>query len=317
MNKESAAEGWIKAAEELPEEGTTVLVYLGSDAITLGLHFEGKWKTAVALWDSAIRGDADVLFWRHLPWPSTEMLTPSDAGGVSASEVRSPIRPAAFGGGCCRRQAAEIDVRARVGTDGTGAENSAGGSEEDDIVGRPYLPSADNSHVMNVSNASALNVSNASALRSPAMLDNVSTIRRALEHSFSIGSDDLFAGYPEASSVRCFDASFVDYDLDDLGAQADAVDSYDDFEAFLVNLLRSSQANRSRYRDAPVWPFLDALLWCLEEFDHYFYGRAPRIPGRPSWKLLGQLLFIALFRDTPEANRWMEDASLISADLRM
>lgn len=309
MSKGAAAEEWIKAAEELPDEGTTVLVYLDRGAVTLGLHLEGKWETAVPPCDSSIRDDADVLFWRHLPWPSAEVLTSSDASGVSASEVRSPVRSPVVEGPSCCSQAAEVDVRARVGTDGTRAENLASGSEGGDIVGRPELPSTDGSRVINVSDASAL--------QSPAMLGDVSTVMRAVEHSFSTGSDDLFAGYPEASSVRCFDASFVDYDLSDLGVQADAIDSYDEFEAFLVNLLRSSQVNRSRYRDAPVWHFVDALLWCLEEFDHYFYGRASRIPGRPSWKLLGQLLFIALFRDTPEANRWMEDASLISADLRM
>lgn len=291
MSKGAAAEEWIKAAEELPDEGTTVLVYLDRGAVTLGLHLEGKWETAVAPYDSSIRDDADVLFWRHLPWPSAEMLTHVVEGA------------------CCCSQAVKVDVRARFGTDGTRDENLAGGSKGGHIVGCPELPSTDDSRVMNGSNASAL--------RSPVLPENVSTVRRAVEHSFSTGSDDLFGGYPDASSVRCFDACFVDYDLSDLGAQADAVDSYDDFEAFLVNLLRSSRVNRSRYRDAPVWPFVDALLWCLEEFDHYFYGRAPRIPGRPSWKLLGQLLFIALFRDTPEANRWMEDASLLSADLRM
>jgi hypothetical protein len=172
--KEAAAEDWINVAEELPEEGITVLVYLNRDAVILGHYVEGKWETAMAPWDSAIRVDADVLYWRHLPWPSTEFLPPSGAGGVSASEVRSPVRPAVVGGVYCRRQAAGIDVRARVGTDGTRAENSAGRPEEADIVGRPDLPSADGSCVMNVSSASAL--------RSPAMLDNVSTIRHAVEH---------------------------------------------------------------------------------------------------------------------------------------
>jgi hypothetical protein len=229
MIKGAAAEEWIKAAEELPDEGTTVLVHLDCGAVTLGPHLEGKWETAVAPYDSSIRDDADVLFWRRLPWPSAETLTPSDA---------------VVAGACCCSQAAKVDVRARFGTDGTKDENLAGGSVGGDLAGRPELTSTDGSRVMTVSDASAL--------RSPVLLENVITVRRAVEHSFSTGSDDLFAGYPEASSVRCFDASFIDYDLSDLGAQADAVDSYDEFEAFLVNLLRSSQVNRSRYRDAPV-----------------------------------------------------------------
>jgi hypothetical protein len=251
-----------------------------------------------------------VLFWRRLPSPSTEMLMPPDAGGVAASEATSPARPAADENGCCRRQAAKIDVRARIIADGARTGNLAGDSGEGNIGDRPELPSSAGSRVTDIDTASAL--------RFAAVIDKAFNFRDVVEHTFSIGGDDLFAGYPDSSAVRHFDASFVDYDLGDLGAQADAVDSYDDFEAFLVNLLRSSQVNRSRYRDAPIWPFLDAILWCLEDFDHYFYWREPKIPRRPSWRLLGQLLFIALFRDTPEANRWVEECtSITSVDLKM
>jgi hypothetical protein len=41
-------EDWIRAAAGLPEERTTVLVYLDCEAVTLGVYAKGEWKVAGA-----------------------------------------------------------------------------------------------------------------------------------------------------------------------------------------------------------------------------------------------------------------------------
>ena len=133
MNKETSAEDWVDADEELPEEGTTVLVYLDCDAVTLGVCFDDEWETTESPWDSAISEDADVLFWRHLPWPSAEMLTPSGTDSVSVTTAHSSCKlvvvrsdPAAT--------AAETNVREHFSKDGMGTEKVAGSSEGGEIV---------------------------------------------------------------------------------------------------------------------------------------------------------------------------------------
>src|ERR687886_604979 len=95
MSKGAMSADWIRAAAGLPEERTTVLVYLDCDAVTLGVYLKGEWNVARPPWDSAVNEDADVLFWRRLPSPSTEMLTPPASGGVAASENCSLVRSAA------------------------------------------------------------------------------------------------------------------------------------------------------------------------------------------------------------------------------
>lgn len=65
-------EDWLDVRRELPEEETTVLVYLDCDHVTLGIMLDGAWETTVAPWESPPGDCVEVLYWRPLPWPPAE-----------------------------------------------------------------------------------------------------------------------------------------------------------------------------------------------------------------------------------------------------
>lgn len=62
-------QGWVDASKELPEEDTTLLVYLECDYVTLGIYLDGRWHWAAAPWDATECDGSQVLFWMELPAP--------------------------------------------------------------------------------------------------------------------------------------------------------------------------------------------------------------------------------------------------------
>jgi hypothetical protein len=105
----------------------------------------------------------------------------------------------------------------------------------------------------------------------------------------------------DVHSLRVFDAAMLDCTLSELGDRAEAVETRNDFEDFLAHLLRSTDAGSRRYRGVPVWPLIDALLWCVEDFECYRRPEDGDAEERPTWRLVARLLFMGLFRGTPEA----------------
>jgi hypothetical protein len=49
---------------------------------------------------------------------------------------------------------------------------------------------------------------------------------------------------------------------------------------------------------------------CVQTLDYYFQGRAADAPEYPTWQLLSQILFLGLFRGTPEAAAWLEQHAI-------
>jgi hypothetical protein len=112
--------------------------------------------------------------------------------------------------------------------------------------------------------------------------------------------------YPDVHALRVFDADIVDRTLAELGDRAGVVTTRRDFADFLAHLLRSTDVGARHYRGVPVWPLIDALLWCVEDFDYYFQARAVAAPEHPTWQLFAQILFLGLFRGSPEVAAWLE-----------
>jgi hypothetical protein len=106
----------------------------------------------------------------------------------------------------------------------------------------------------------------------------------------------------DVHSLRVFEAGMPDCTLGELGDRAEAVGTRGDFEDFLAHLLRSTDAGGRRYRGVPVWPLVDALLWCVEDFECYRRPGDGEAEERPTWGLVARLLFMGLFRGTPEAD---------------
>jgi hypothetical protein len=110
--------------------------------------------------------------------------------------------------------------------------------------------------------------------------------------------------FPDVHALRVFDAGMLDCTLDELGDRAEAVGTRGDFEDFLAQLLRSTDAGQRRYRGVPVWPLADALppfsgAWKTSSATaaRRTWGRRRVRPGG----LIARLLFMELFRGTPEA----------------
>ena len=55
---------WISAAEELPDDDTTVLIALDDGEVWTGYHDAGEW-----LYVSGDQMEATVTHWQHLPEP--------------------------------------------------------------------------------------------------------------------------------------------------------------------------------------------------------------------------------------------------------
>lgn len=90
-----------------------------------------------------------------------------------------------------------------------------------------------------------------------------------------------------------------------MATQVEGVDSLWGLTEFVGRLLVNCESNSSRYAGYPVWPFLDAVAWCLDDLEHYFDCRDEQMPEEPDWRLLARILFAALYRDTPEFETWL------------
>lgn len=95
----------------------------------------------------------------------------------------------------------------------------------------------------------------------------------------------------------------------EMAAQAHAVGSLPALAEFVGRLLVNRESNSYRYAGYPAWPFLDAVAWCLDELGDYLGGRGEQIPESPDWRLFGQILFAALYRDTPAFKAWQNAGS--------
>src|SRR5437660_599903 len=76
-----AEQEWVDASLELPDEGSTVLVYLNCDHVTFGAVIDGDWEFEIAPWELADADGAEVECWRYLPWP------PDDPPGAPEQEA--------------------------------------------------------------------------------------------------------------------------------------------------------------------------------------------------------------------------------------
>lgn len=63
-------QNWIDASNAQPEEDFTVLIYLDSGYVGLGMYIDGRWDAITAPWDAAHCESSKVLFWRELPRPA-------------------------------------------------------------------------------------------------------------------------------------------------------------------------------------------------------------------------------------------------------
>lgn len=113
-------------------------------------------------------------------------------------------------------------------------------------------------------------------------------------------SDNLFL-----KEDRIYGCHSEDFSLSDLSAQLEGVDSLRGLTQFVGRLLVNRESDSSRYAGYPVWPFLDAVAWCLDDLEHYLDCRGELVPEEPDWRLLGRILFAALYRDTPEFEAWL------------
>ena len=60
---------WFSAKESPPDEDETVLVYLESHYVALGIFLNGRWEICIPPWESSFWNDSRVLYWIPVPLP--------------------------------------------------------------------------------------------------------------------------------------------------------------------------------------------------------------------------------------------------------
>jgi hypothetical protein len=108
---------------------------------------------------------------------------------------------------------------------------------------------------------------------------------------------------------RIYGCHSENFSLRELAGHVEGVGSMQGLTELVGRLLVNRESNSYRYVGYPVWPFLDAVAWCLDDLEHYLDCRGEPVPEEPDWRLLAWILFASLYRDTPEFEAWLSGGS--------
>jgi hypothetical protein len=64
---QSYSGAWVKAGQELPEDGEPVLVLTDEYCLGLGHVIDGKWQLVLAPWAFHREEDSEVIYWTTYP----------------------------------------------------------------------------------------------------------------------------------------------------------------------------------------------------------------------------------------------------------
>ncbi len=79
-----------------------------------------------------------------------------------------------------------------------------------------------------------------------------------------------------------------------LSDKANAIKTREDLAAFILELLRDFEANKSEWENTTLDRYLDALGACIDALDGYYHNLyGTDVPEQPTWSMIGRLLWRA------------------------
>ncbi|QDQ25894.1 hypothetical protein FNU76_05750 [Chitinimonas arctica] len=81
----------------------------------------------------------------------------------------------------------------------------------------------------------------------------------------------------------------------DLKLKTDTVSSRDDFIEFVDALRLDLSTNRTKWQNASLDDFLEALSAWVQDMDGYYLNNNLPIPTSPEWKTIAEMMLAAKF----------------------
>ena len=81
--------------------------------------------------------------------------------------------------------------------------------------------------------------------------------------------------------------------MDDLAKQSDAIQTREDFVAFVRQLSHDYEKNPEQWENDNLGTYLEALAAWVDDMDGYYQFHGEPMPTQPDWAMLGHILLAA------------------------